>query len=350
MRTLMAFSHGTMDPASRFRVLQFFPYFEREGWRISHRPKRPERHNEGGRSRTLRGLLSSPYGKWMRSRHRRQDIRDARSCDAVFQNRDLLAGKLIWEQRLVRQNPRLVFDFDDAIYLGEKRRRHLEWICSHAAWVTAGNECLADFARRFTEKVTVLPTVVDTKRYAVRDYSIQRAGPLRIGWMGSDHSIRDTLYPHVEMLADLQREIGFEFTVISDPRPVLPEAGLRWTFVQWTPERETRAADFFDIGIMPLLDNEFQKGKCGLKLLQYMAAALPVIASPVGMNRNLVSANGYLASAEEEWHHAIRALDRDRASLGRLGRAGRALCEQRYDLAEWAHILVRLLEKVAETR
>ena len=168
--------------------------------------------------------------------------------------------------------------------------------------------------------------------------------------MGSDHSIRDTLYPHVKMLADLQREIGFEFTIISDPRPVLPEAGLRWTFVQWTPERETRAADFFDVGIMPLLDNEFQKGKCGLKLLQYMAAALPVIASPVGMNRNLVSANGYLASGEEEWHHAIRALDRDRASLGRLGMAGRALCEQRYDLAEWAHILVRLLEKVAETR
>ncbi len=350
MRTLMAFSHGTMDPASRFRVLQFFPYFEQAGWRICHRPKRPERRNEGGRARTLRGLLSSPYGKWMRSRHRRQDILDARSCDAVFQNRDLLAGKLIWEQRLIRQNPRIVFDFDDAIFLGEKRRRHLEWICRHAAWVTAGNESLADFARRFTSKVTVLPTVVDTGKYAVRDYSAPRPGPLRLGWLGSDHSIRDTLCPHVAMLAGLQREIGFEFTIISNPRPVLPDAGLRWTFVQWTPEREIRVGDFFDVGIMPLVDNEFQKGKCGLKLLQYMAAGLPVIASPVGINRSLVGGNGYLASTEPEWCHAIRTLDSDRGLLGRLGMAGRAICEKHYDLATWAAVLVRLLEKVAETR
>jgi glycosyltransferase involved in cell wall biosynthesis len=347
MRTLMAFTHGTTDPASRFRVLQYLPWLEGRGWRVSHRPKRPGRDADGGRGRTLSGLLSSPYGKWMRSQHRLQDIRDARHCDVVFQNRDLLAGKLIWEQRLVRSNPRVVFDFDDAIFLGEKRRRHIEWICRHAAWVTAGNEYLADFARRVTPNVTVLPTTVDTRSYVPRDYLAARTGPIRLGWLGSGHSIRQTLYPQLGMLAGLQREIGFDFTIISSPRPELPESGLRWNFVQWTPVQETRVGDVMDVGIMPLVDNEFQRGKCGLKLLQYMAGALPVIASPVGVNRSLVAGNGFLASGEAEWAGAIRALDGDRGLLGRQGMAGRDFCVKNYDMATWAAVLLRVLEDVA---
>ncbi len=348
MRTLMAFTHGTTDPASRFRALQYIPWLQEQGWQVFHRPKRPARGQDGGRERTLLGLLSSPYGKWMRSRHRMRDIRDARHCDAIFQNRDLLAGKLIWEQRLVGANPRVIFDFDDAIFLGEKRRRHIEWICRHAAWVTAGNEYLADFARRVTPNVTVLPTTVDTRSYVPRDYSTARTGPIRLGWLGSSHSIRQTLYPHLGMLAGLQREIGFDFTIVSSPRPELPECGLRWNFVQWTPEQETRVADVMDVGIMPLVDNEFQRGKCGLKLLQYMAGALPVIASPVGINRSLVEGNGYLASTGAEWAGAIRALDGDRKLLGRLGMAGRAFCQEGYDLQRWAAILHRLLERVVD--
>ncbi|MEI8342117.1 MAG: hypothetical protein WCH43_11375, partial [Verrucomicrobiota bacterium] len=192
MRTLMACSHGTIDPSSRFRVLQFIPYLEKAGWQVSHRPNRPERSRKLGAAGTVRKILSSPHGKWMRRVHRQQDLRDAPHFGAIFQNRDLLAGELIWEQRLIRQNPRLVFDFDDAIFLGEKKQAHIEWICRNAAWVTAGNEYLAGFARRVTSNVTVLPSVVDTGKYTVKKYSDPQTGPLRLGWMGSSQSIRQT--------------------------------------------------------------------------------------------------------------------------------------------------------------
>ena len=286
----------------------------------------------------------------MRRRHRLQDLRDAHSYDAIFLNRDLLAGEVIWEQRLIKQNPRVVFDFDDAIFLGEKKRRHIEWICRHAAWVTAGNEYLADFARRVNSNVTVLPSVVDTGKYTVKNYSLPHSGPLRLGWMGSAHSIRQTLYPHLGMLAKLQQEIGFEFKVISNPKPNFPKSGLQWTFIPWSPESELQIGDLFDVGIMPLVSNAFQQGKCGLKLLQYMAAGLPVIASPVGVNRGIVGTNGYLASSEPEWHQAVKALDTDRKLLREFGMAGRAFCEKNYDLRAWAGVLVQILEAVAEMR
>ncbi len=86
--------------------------------------------------------------------------------------------------------------------------------------------------------------------------------------MGSDQSIRETLYPHVPMLAELQRELGFEFVVVSRPRPNLPDSSLRWNFIEWNPHVETQIARLFDIGIMPLVDEPFQRGKCGCKILQ----------------------------------------------------------------------------------
>ncbi|MEI8340020.1 MAG: glycosyltransferase, partial [Verrucomicrobiota bacterium] len=153
--------------------------------------------------------------------------------------------------------------------------------------------------------------------------------------------------PHLEMLADLQQKIGFEFTVISHPKPKLPIPSLRWSFIPWSPEMESRIGELIDVGIMPLVDDAFQQGKCGLKLLQYMAGGLPVIASPVGVNRNIAEGNGYLAASAPEWHQAITALNADRKLLRDFGMAGRAFCENNYDLKTWAGVLNRLLETVA---
>lgn len=346
----MACTHGTTDPASRFRVLQFIPYLEKAGWQVSHRPNSPARHESDGPKKNLHKLLRSPWNKWMRKQNRIRDIRDASSYDAVFLNRDLLSGKVIWEQRLIKQNPRVIFDFDDAIFLGEKKRAHIEWICRNAAWVTAGNDYLADFARRVTPNVTVLPTVVDTDKYTVKDYTQTKSEPLRLGWMGSSLSIYQTLYPHLELLAKLQREIGFDFTIVSNPKPEFPETGLRWTFVKWTPETETQVSNLFDVGIMPLVNDTFQQGKCGLKLLQYMAAGLPVIASPVGVNQNIANAAGYLATTESEWHRAISALDADRSLLRDLGLRGLAFCRQNYSMQRWLGPLLNLFETIATKR
>ena len=327
--------------------MQFIPGLKAAGWRVSHRPNRPSRPwSSSLRNRMLR-QWHHRCGTWRRRRHRAKDVRDAAEFDVVFVNRDLLAGEVIWEQRLLQQNPRVIFDFDDTIFLGDKKRAHIEWICRNAAWVTAGNDYLADFARRLTDKVTVLPTVVDTDGYKVKDHTVTQPAGIRIGWLGSPFSIAETLFPHLEMLAALQKQIGFEVVIISKPRPELPATTLKWNFIPWSPETESEIAQHFDIGVMPLVDDEFQRGKCGLKLLQYMAAGLPVISSPVGINRTIAPHGGYVAAGAAEWRAAISALEND-ANLRRdLGLRGRKFCEQHYSLSAWLPELLSLLEKIS---
>ncbi len=270
------------------------------------------------------------------------DIRAASRFDAVLLNRDLLEGRVEYEQRLLRRNPRVLFDFDDAIFLGAKAR-HIQWICENAAWVTAGNDCLASFAQGFTDRVTVLPTVVDTGLYAVHTAA---GKTIRVGWLGSDRSIRETLFPHVPMLASLQAELGFEFIVVSRPRRELPASGLRYQFVEWSPQTETRIADLIDIGIMPLVDDEFQRGKCGCKLLQYMAAGLPSIASPVGINSTIINCGqcGFLAVSGQEWRQALSRLIADANQRVQMGAAGRAFVEREYSVERWFPSLLGILK------
>ena len=156
MPRLMACSHSRDDPASRFRVVQYLPHVAAAGWEVTHRPNVPSRY---WRPRLpLRWLRSIERrtAVGLRRWNRRRDIRDAADCDVVFLNRDLQEGAAVWERRLFAANPRVVFDFDDAIHLGAEKRAHIGWVCRQAAWVTPGNETLAAFAREFTDRVTVI--------------------------------------------------------------------------------------------------------------------------------------------------------------------------------------------------
>ena len=347
-RRLIAYTHARTDPAARFRIVQFIPHFERAGWSVSHRTNHPER--------PWQSPVAMPVARWVHQREgvalrriwRRWDIRAAGAFDVAFVNRDLLEGRIAYEAALLRRNPRVVFDFDDAIHLGRKEA-HVAWICARAAWVTAGNALLADVARRYTDRVSVLPTVVDTDLYPAPG-GARADGPLRVGWLGSDLSIRETLVPFLPTLAALQRKQGFEFVVVSKPRPPLPDEGLRWRFVEWSPEVETRIADHVDVGIMPLQDDPFQRGKCGCKLLQYMAAGLPAIASPVGVNTRLLGeGRGFLASHGDDWGQALARLA-DGGLRGRLGIAGRAFVEREYSVAAWFPHLLDVVDSVCAGR
>jgi hypothetical protein len=250
----------------------------------------------------------------------------------------------------MRQNPRVIFDFDDAIFLDGKAE-HIGWICRNAAWVTAGNEYLAQFAGRFTDKVTVLPTVVEADKYLPKQ-DFPGAGPFRIGWCGSDRSIQQTLFPYLGMFARLQARLGFAFIIMTRPKPLLPASILRWRYLEWSETAETQLSSYFDVGIMPLTDDEYQKGKCGCKILQYMAAGLPAVVSPVGINTKLVEhgERGFLAETEEEWSVAIRTLMSDPVLRQKLGSAGRDFVEREYSLRVWLPVLLELLRRVSESQ
>jgi len=336
MKRLIAFAHAANDPACRFRIGQYIPDLEKAGWEVSLRVRRP----------AYPWKTSWPGAAYAcRRLRRRWDIRQAGKFNAVFLNRDLLEGKWLYESLLFERNRRVVFDFDDAIFLGEKAL-HIGKICQQAAWTIAGNEQLADFARRYSTRVSVIPTVIDTTRYAASPHSGGR--PVRVGWMGSDQSIRETLVPHLGLLAKLQSQLAFELIVVSGSMPEFPPKSPEFRFIPWNPTVETQIAGWFDIGIMPLVDEPFQRGKCGCKLLQYMSASLPVVASPVGINRQLVdSSRGLLASSPEEWSNALAKLIADAPLRAAMGRAGRVFVEQHYSLQKWFPRWLAIIESVA---
>jgi glycosyltransferase involved in cell wall biosynthesis len=346
---LIAFSHSNFDPASRFRIMQWLPALQAAGWQTQHRPNRPSRYR-----RRMVGDLSERIeflaARTRRRIHRRFDIRAAAQADVVWLNRDMLEGDPHWEQRLIQANPRLVFDFDDAIYLND-RRRHFAQVCSSATLVIAGNETLAAEARRYSGRVAVVPTVIDTAQYLSAPPPMSSRTPLRLGWCGSDLSIRQTLVPALPILTSLQRRHGFRLIIMSRPCPDLQADGLHYDYVEWSPERERRLGDWFDVGIMPLPDEPFFRGKCGCKLLQYMACALPAIASPVGVNAEFVNASGAGISATDpiSWEAAIVRLA-DPALRRELGQRGRAWCETHASIDRWLPILDRLLRDVAASR
>ena len=347
-RSLMGITQSAFDPASRVRFIQYIPALREAGWRVSHRPNRPDRqwrsplHNRIARGVHYRG------GRLVMKVNRLRDVREAGAYDVVFVNRDLAGPGLYLERELWRWNARVVFDFDDAIFVG-RNEPSVRWMCENAAWVTPGNAYLAEYASRHSDRVTVIPTTIDTDRYEPKAWEgVDFDVPMRVGWTGSDQSIGTTLVPHLEMLARAQREFGFELVVVTNTKPTLSVPGLRWTFHPWSAEGEGMLSRIFDVGIMPLVDDEFQRGKCGLKLLQCMAAGIPTIASPVGVNSEIVreGVTGFLARTPDEWHDALGALARSPALRVDMGRAGRARCEADYSLRRWFPTLQTIFERV----
>ncbi|MBE0542929.1 MAG: glycosyltransferase family 4 protein [Verrucomicrobia bacterium] len=258
-------------------------------------------------------------------------LRDASSFDVIMMNRDLVPEIKVnfIEPLLAKTNPRLIFDFDDAIHL-TSRGNKLRKILPSFAWITAGNEQLASFAREIHPSVSVWPSVVDTEYY--RPVKSRRPGPLRIGWSGSHQPMRDYVPMLKGPLMELAKTVDFEFLVISDELPQLDWSGVKWRHIPWKEATEAEDLQEIDIGTMPLRDAAFERGKCGMKAILYMSAGIPALVSPVGANCNIVldGKTGFHCGSDSEWVAAFRSLVSDENLRLQLGRAGRAHVEMLY--------------------
>jgi glycosyltransferase involved in cell wall biosynthesis len=236
---------------------------------------------------------------------------------------------------------KLIFDFDDAIWVpivsdNNKLARiikcswKIKFICRWSYKVSVGNKFLYNYAIRYNKNVVLNPTCVDTeyRHNTIKSHDTEK---VTIGWTGS-FSTLIYLNQLVGVLRKLEIKYAFDFIVIADKNPQLPLKGFK--FLKWNKETEIRDLLKIDIGIMPLPDSEFERGKCGFKIIQFLALGIPSAASPVGINTKIIeeNINGFLCGTVEEWCIALEKLLCDKALRLKMGIAGQKKIEQHYSV------------------
>ncbi len=327
------------SPGQRFRLEQWEPALRARGVEIDWQPfecveLQALLHQPGKLARKL-GLIAQALGRRLRLQAR------VRQYDAVYIFREAaVLGPALIERLVARAGLPVVFDFDDAIFVRyvSPSNGYLSYlkfpgktdsICRLSAQVLAGNQYLHDHARQFNRNVTIIPTTIDTLKYQAAPKPLAPDGIPVIGWSGSYSTVQyfDTLRGALQRLAQRER---FKVRVIGTPSYELP--GVAVEALPWRAATEVQDLSALDIGVMPLPDDPWSSGKCGLKALQYMALGIPAVCSPVGVNSTIIrdGVNGLLATTEDEWVERLTRLLRSAELRRQLGLAGRATVEQQY--------------------
>jgi glycosyltransferase involved in cell wall biosynthesis len=351
---LTAFTkYDRLAASTRQRLLQYQPYLEAAGIELDCRP-----------------LIGSAYLKSLGTGRRRIPAATASAyLSRLSQLLTRQVGDVIWIyaelfpylppafERLARATGRpIVYDLDDAFFhiydssprpmVRELLGNKLQPLLRDAAICTCGNPYVLDYARRHSRNSVLLPTVVDTDLYRPRLDSGIGNEPLVIGWIGSPSTwcyVRHAL----PVLAEMCSRKNVRFRVIGAGAHAKTDYFPGMELADWAEEREVADVQQMDIGIMPLPDEPFTRGKSGYKLVQYMACAVPAVASPVGVNSDLIEdgGNGFLASSPEQWRQALSRLIDDAELRRRLGAAGRAKAEAGYSLAVHGPRFVEILNR-----
>lgn len=341
--------------SSRYRSFQYFPDLEDAGLRFKVSPLFDDVYltfkYTHGHPRIVDVLRAFIRRLWV-------VLTVPRAAVVVIEYELLPWFSAVLERWLAWRGCRMVVDYDDALFhqydahpnvwVRRLLGRKIATVMRLAHTVVAGNAYLADYARRAgASRVEVIPTVIDLARYPVIDAAKDVEGGsmvLTIGWIGSPSTAR-YLLDIAPALAQVCSNGRARVRLVGSGLVELP--GVPVEVVDWREETEVDEIRSFDIGIMPLPDEPWARGKCGFKLIQYMACGLPVVASPVGVNTEMVKneANGFVATTVNEWVQALNTLAADAALRHRMGLAGRAMVERDYCLQVTApHLAALLLE------
>jgi glycosyltransferase involved in cell wall biosynthesis len=338
-------------PGQRYRIEQWAPYLRESGIEVTLLSFASDAL---GRALYQKGAYVVKAREMLRSLLKRlAHVWEARNYDIVFLHREASLIGPAWLERLAKvRQPRLVYDFDDAVWLPyvSPRNRYLSFlkapwktaaICRLATAVTAGSEHLASYARRFNGRVTVVPSTVSLQRYRPRP-GLRRPGRPVIGWTGSHSSVQylRIVEAPLRRLAERRR---FRFVAIGVEDFRMP--GVDTECRPWRSATEVEDLWDLDVGIMPLPDEPWARGKCAMKAIQYMGVSVPAVVSPVGANRDLVEtgANGFLAGSEDEWVTTLDRLLSDDDLRARLGREGRRTVEERFSAEVQAPRLAQVI-------
>jgi glycosyltransferase involved in cell wall biosynthesis len=331
MRVLFITQYDERGASSRCRVYQYLPHLAARGIEGEVVPRMP-----------------SAAELW----------RQAGDAQAVFLQKRLPSLEKLLLLR--RRAPRLLFDFDDAIWLRRdddgavrpaslRKRLRLVMTLRFADAVVAGNQYLAAYARRWNPNVAVLPTPIDASYYATRPQPDSLSSPV-LGWVGHPDNLcyLQRLEPALAALAGRCPELALR-VICSEP---YESPSIRVENVPWSLKEEVTNLQALDVGLMPLDDDRWTRGKCGYKALQYMAVGVPVVCSPVGMNQEIIveGETGLLAGDLDAWERQLSRLIDSSELRQRLGAAGRQFVEQNYSLTSMAPRLADLLAPGGKTQ
>jgi len=355
VRVLLLSRYSRLGASSRIRSYQYLPYLEAHGFQVTVNTLFDDRYLKQlyANGRKLWGTVLRGY--WGRL----HCLLSARRYDLIWIEKEVFPWLPAWaETWLFRIGVPYVVDYDDAIFhkydahqnklvrmlLGRK----IDIVMRRAALVIVGNNYLAERARQAgARRVEILPSAVDLKRYSLRP---QQRGKtvFTIGWIGTPLTAKYLRLVHSALVKVCRGHKARLLLVGSGP---LHLAGVPVEIRSWSEETEVADIQNFDVGIMPLLDTPWERGKCGYKLIQCMACGKPVVASPVGINKEIVEdgINGFLASSETEWIEALNILRDNQELRQRMGEAARKKVEVQYSIQVTAPRLSELLRSVCKT-
>lgn len=348
------------SPGQRYRCEQYINALTENGFQCTYSPIIVNEAEDKALYQS-RSLFSKALIFFSAALRRLRDLVRAHRYDVVFIYREaFMTGSVFFEKALKRSGAALVYDFDDAIWLPDvsEVNKGLAWlkrpsktadIARLADLVIVGNSYLAKYAGQFNANTVVFPSTIDLNYYKLRTgpRPFFGNGQIVIGWSGSHTTIKhfETILPAFE---ELRKRYGnkVHFVVYGDPHYRNNELGIE--SLAWSPETEVPVISSFDIGVMPLPDNEWTQGKCAMKGLQYMGLGVATVMAPVGMNKDVVEngRNGYLAGPTEEWIEKLSLLIENETLRKSLGVEGRKTIEQKFSAQALAPYYVELINSV----
>lgn len=339
-----------INPGQRFRIEQWEPFLKTEGITIDYFSFTDEK---------LRKVIYQPGQVAAKAKEltkaifrRVGHIINASKYDAVILYRAASMVGPAWLEKFMRwRNLPIIFDFDDAIFLTNtsKANERFGWakfsgktgdICRLSTSVTVGNSYLAEYARKYNENVYVVPTSIDTDKYQPVPFKGKSSQRVVVGWTGSSTS-QYHLEAFEPVLAELVKQRDVEIRVISDRPPAFKDVKGVWR--AWSSQNEIKETGEIDIGIMPTPDDEWSRGKCAAKALQYMALGIPAVCSDMGANRDVIKhgENGFLATTPDEWISTLKILIDDAEKRAKFGIEARKTVVENYSMKKCARLFAR---------
>lgn len=343
MKKILFIAHHRLGraPGQRYRFEQYFSYLEQNNVVCDLKNIISEEDDK---------ILYS-HGNYIKKaaiglkslRKRKSDLKTISQYDLVVVFREaILTSSIFFEKGLAKSGVPILFDFDDAIWVKDvsegnqrlsflKNPDKIKKILPLVSHVSAGNSYLKEFALKYNKNVTIIPSTIDTDKY--KEIEKAKEDLVTIGWVGSHTTIKhfETLVPVLIKLKEKYKG-KIEFKVIGDP--LYHNEILDITGISWSNEKEVENFNSLDIGVMPLPDDEWTKGKCGMKGLLYMSVSKPAVMSSVGMNAEIIKngVNGFLADSEKDWIEVLSKLIEDEGLRKKIGLAGRKTVEEGYSL------------------